>query len=415
MKKYFTLYSTTHFLYSKDKGCLYNTLNGNVISLDKRQKDLLVFSENGNKINELSKDELDFYDNLEKNLLGTYGDKTVTIEPTFWGENSFFSKVSGNKRNFEVLQIELTGECNYNCVFCDKNSDLIYRKTGCKRWKTNCNDKKLNIKEWKKYIGEAFKLGCKKIQIFGGEPLLQWDLLKEIINISYNIGIEKIEVYTNGSLLNKDKLLFISEQKIKLIIQISNIDNNKEILGIDIDMDYEKIINLLKIYNIEFEILVLISKYNEQYVNEYIKKIKMLQCKYKIDFIYPFPENKHFSKQYMNLVLDYRKKLIKVNPINFGLVMLKNPCYSRIIAISQYGIVYPCIMSRFMAYGKLNGENCIVDILNYKYEDLKELNKSRMYSCKECVFRFACVNCSAIEISASNGLYSCKNCSLIEE
>lgn len=108
MKKYFTLYPTTHFLYSKTRGCLYNTLNGEIISLNQQQKNLLVLSENGNDLKELNQDELDFYTELENKMLGSYGDKPVVIEPTFWGENLFFNKVSGNKRNFEVLQIALS-------------------------------------------------------------------------------------------------------------------------------------------------------------------------------------------------------------------------------------------------------------------------------------------------------------------
>lgn len=85
MKKYFTLYPTTHFLYSKTRGCLYNTLNGEIISLNQQQKNLLVLSENGNDLKELNQDELDFYTELENKMLGSYGDKPVVIEPTFWG------------------------------------------------------------------------------------------------------------------------------------------------------------------------------------------------------------------------------------------------------------------------------------------------------------------------------------------
>ena len=415
MKKYFTLYPTTHFLYSKTRGCLYNTLNGEIISLNQQQKKLLVLSENGNDLKELNQDELDFYTELENKMLGSYGDKPVVIEPTFLGENLFFNKVSGNKRNFEVLQIALSSECNFNCVFCDKFSNLVYRKTGCKRWTSNGTNERMTDKGWEKYIKEAFQLGCKKIQFFGGEPLLQWNLLKRLISISFDIGIQEIEIYTNGSLLSKEKLNFIKKRKIKLIVQISNMKNNKGILGIAQNIDYERILKLLTDTHVVFEILFIVSKYNEEKIEKYIEIIRDYQCRYRLDFINPFPENIHYSKKYAKFVFDYKRKLIKMNPVNIGILMLKNPCYSKAICISEERVVYPCVMSRLTSYGKLNEKNHLTEILNEKYEELVNLNKGKMQSCKQCVYRWGCISCSAIEISASNGIHSCKNCSLIQE
>src|SRR5699024_6867304 len=147
----------------------------------------------------------------------------------------------------------------------------------------------------------------KKIQFFGGEPLLQWNLLKRLISISFDIGIQEIEIYTNGSLLSKEKLNFIKKRKIKLIVQISNMKNNKEILGIAQNIDYERILKLLTDKHVVFEILFIVSKYNEEKIEKYIEIIRDYQCKYRLDFINPFPENIHYSKKYAKFVFDYKR------------------------------------------------------------------------------------------------------------
>ncbi len=413
-RDYFTLYSTTYFLHSENEGCLYNTLNGDIIALDKKQKDLLVFSESGNRIKRLNETELKFYDDLQNRMLGCYGNRFVSIEPTFWGDNYLFNKISGDKRNFEILQIGLETDCNYNCVFCDKDLNQVFRKTGCKRWKSNVNTKKLEVLEWNKYIREAFQLGCNKIQIFGGEPFLQWKLLKKIVCICNNVGIKELEIYTNGSFLTESILTFLSKSKVRLIIQISNLEKNKEILGTKKDINYRKILNKLNEFNIMFEILFIVSKYNEKYIKNYIQEMKKYNFQYRLDFIYPFPINEHYSTKYKDYLLDYKRKLIRVNPLSIGDLMLKNTCYSKIICISNEGVVYPCIMSRFVNYGVLDGKNALTDILNDKYEELRNLNKSKINFCRNCVYRLGCVNCSAIEIAASRNLYGCKNCTLIQ-
>lgn len=414
MNKYFTLYPTTKFTYSNEEGCLYNTLNGNVIALSKEQKDLLIMSENGNRVDQLDSGKLKFYDSLEHAMLGAYGEHPIAVESTFWGENGFFDQAVGKKRSFEILQIELTGDCNFNCIFCEKESDLVFRKTGCKRWGSAEKENNLSFDEWSKYIKEASYLGCKKVQLFGGEPLLDWARLKKLLLIINDIGIEDIEIYTNASLLDDDNMCFFKERNIKLKVQISNVTNNHQILGISKDLDYQEILDTLQNHDIRYEVLLLISKYNEEFFEEYIKMFQEIGCKYQIDFIHPYPHNSHYSEKYKGFVLDYKKKLVKVNPMNLGVLQLKNPCYSKMVAISVTGEVYPCIMSRFLSYGKLDGDNSLTDVLNEEYDLLKNLTKSKMHSCKECVYRYACLDCSAIEISASKGLFSCKNCSLIE-
>ena len=69
-----------------------------------------------------------------------------------------------------------------------------------------------------------------------------------------------------------------------------------------------------------------------------------------------------------------------MNPVNIGILMLKNPCYSKVICISEERVVYPCVMSRLTSYGKLNEKNHLTEILNEKYDRMVEKTR-RVRTC----------------------------------
>ena len=50
-------------------------------------------------------------------------------------------------------------------------------------------------------------------------------------------------------------------------------------------------------------ILTYLKNYNEEKIEKYIEIIRDYQCKYRLDFINPFPENIHYSKNMLSLFL----------------------------------------------------------------------------------------------------------------
>lgn len=417
MKKFFGLYSTTLFENSSNAGCLYNTLNGDVVSLCKEQKDLLLMAQGEYSLDQFTDEELLFFTELERNMLGHFTNSPLIIEPSFWGDNIFTKRLMDKKKNLETLQIQLTSICNLNCIFCDEKSNQVFRETGCKRWSDASEQNTLSPALWLKYISEAVKLGCQKIQFFGGEPLLEWSTLHQLIDYCIEEHAEKIshiEVFTNGSLLNQTMLDYFKQKHIKLIIQVTTLSSNRTLLGTKTDFNYSRLFEALHAQEINFDILLLVTKYNEKDIADITNLFQELDYTYQIRYIYPYPENTHFSPAFKTKIIDYRRKIIKTTPINIGKLMFNNPCYSRILAITNHGDVYPCIMSRFVSYGKLNGTNSLTELMTEKYVELKSLSKEKMISCQNCEFKYACVSCTALEISASKNMFSCRNCNLIQ-
>lgn len=356
--------------------------------------------------------EIKFLDNLEKNNIGFYEDNIVSIENSFFGNNKYFEKLIGEKRRIEIAQIELTNKCNFNCEFCDGNSKVVYRRTGCKRWNDDCDE--LSIKEWEDIIEQLYLLGCSKIEFLGGEPLLQWEKFSKLVTIAYEKGIKDIVLYTNGVLINDVSADFIKKYNVKCIIQVVKLNYNKEILGIVDDYNYTELFDKLARLNLKFEILLLIMKDNEIYVEDYIKIFKKMSIMYRIDFIYPYPNNIYFSSKYEKLIVDYKRHIIRCTPVTLGILLVKNPCYHNRIAFSSTGKVYPCILSRKETYGDYRKERNIFSFIEKDFEKYKNLNKDKYDSCGSCVYRYSCFTCSAIDVSCSNDGLKCSNCSLVE-
>lgn len=90
------------------------------------------------------------------------------------------------KENPEILTVELTRECNNNCLFC-------YQKSKGKE--------KHDIGRIKEKIVELRKQGIKYIEFSGGEPTLS-SYLPDLIMLAKNEKYENISLLTNGRRLS---------------------------------------------------------------------------------------------------------------------------------------------------------------------------------------------------------------------
>jgi organic radical activating enzyme len=103
-----------------------------------------------------------------------------------------------------TMSVALSEQCNLNCTYC--NVDKLSKKR---------ISSKLFLDEfWKKRAelpNEKFQ-----IDLYGGEPLLQWDLVKEIIDATQEEKNLQYFMPTNGLLLNDERVDYLNEHNVKV-------------------------------------------------------------------------------------------------------------------------------------------------------------------------------------------------------
>ncbi|MDR1240678.1 MAG: radical SAM protein [Oscillospiraceae bacterium] len=415
MKKYFRLHPYVKVIDGIKECALYNLFKGEVFSISKDEYRMLNDCENSIPLDEIENIDYKFISDLKDNGLGLDYETKMFVNKNIYGlpqvVNDVFKRVFLNK-----LFIEITNECNFNCEFC-KNDNILFRKTGCKKWPSY--NEKLSIEEWSEIISEAKNLGCKNFVIMGGEPFLKFKKLKEIVSliIHFNNNDDiKIIVFTNGFLLDDEKILnYIKHNNITLCIQILA----------DNDLTYEKIsgnacvfskvvfpTDKLKKTAVKYDLVILVSKFNENQIENIFKKFK--DSNKKLEFIYPI-KNKFYSEKYINLIYNRTKNFIKPSLPSFDRFSKYNNCYKNSIAISCDGLMYPCIMSRKLYLGNIRKVKLCEALI--KSEDLgySALCKDKIEGCKLCHKRYGCFDCRALEMSATNNLLGMEFCNLLHE
>lgn len=197
-----------------DEKYLYNTRNGGIIQIEEEDfnnpESIKYMQDNGYYVN-------DDFDEV----------------------SSVICKVNENlKECLDSLEFTLllTEECNYDCIYCyqeHKPLSLSYE---------NAN---IFISEVKEMLYER-KYETIKINYFGGEPLLNYELLKhidnEVKNICIDLDIKYVKcIATNGSLLTKRIVEEIAFDSIQITIE--GMKENHEVLRYSSKYDFDHIIN----------------------------------------------------------------------------------------------------------------------------------------------------------------------------
>jgi MoaA/NifB/PqqE/SkfB family radical SAM enzyme len=103
----------------------------------------------------------------------------------------------------EFLWIELTAQCNLECIHCYCNSSP--RAT---------TPSSLSLLQRKLLIDSAAKLGCRQIQFIGGEPTLSKDLVS-LVGHAHSRDVA-VEVFTNATHISADFLQCLSKHKVSV-------------------------------------------------------------------------------------------------------------------------------------------------------------------------------------------------------
>lgn len=337
--------------------------------------------------------------------LGDFYPKNVHVEKIRTMNPSFLKNARFRKFQLSRMGIELTGECNFSCKFCT-GENHVYRSCGCKRWN---DEKKMKYDDYVKLINSAQKLGLRRIDFIGGEPLLCWDILKELI-IKFCSHIQMF-IFTNGYLLDQEKIHFLSQSGVGLVIQyLGNCqkiyDDTMENRNIDHNVLMENLKNL-KESRCNYSINLIVNLFNENYIEQIEKDTEDVKR------MYIFPTNKYSSEKFHDEMMGFSARKIQVDLNTYQSREYFNNCLYGNLFVACDGNIYPCSMLR-EKMGNYYDDELWEIFADGRHNKFWNASKNTIETCCECEKRLICFDCRALDSYASGKLNGIKFCDKVE-
>ena len=302
--------------------------------------------------------------------------------------------------NLKFAWLELTQSCNYNCLHCYEGD-------------VHCSSKnELTLLDWKRVLNQLWEAGCKKIQFTGGEPCLS-PYLKDLLNYASKIGFEDITVFTNASLLNDELINVFYNSNVRVRFSLYGHCREVHDAITQHNGSFDKTIaNVKKMIDRKIDLYpsVIILKENELYIKEIKDFIESLGLEYKgYDVIRPACYGNQSTHMPTIPEVVYSKHQLyahfKASKEHFDRALSQNTCWYGKIAIDSFGNVFPCVFQRTMSYGNISTHS-IKDILfSPELSQGWSCDFSKVESCKDCEFRFACKDCRPLAMVATNNKF----------
>lgn len=412
MKKYFRLYPYCHLEIGETNSCLYDISSGKMIRVNRENAELLRQCQENVPIESINMD-LGILDELIKMNLGTYYANPQFIEP-FFETNDTKNRIFGKNNILRQMFILTSTDCNMNCKHCNTDS-TVFRKTGCKIWPKSINLNALTQSHWRKILEAFYNLHGEELTFIGGEPFLEFDFIKNIVEIAQEVGISKFSIFTNGSIINDTILNFLMENKIKVYIQIFEVDENKFKAFTNSDIPSIQIIDNIKKLNnhhLNLQLRILITRDNDNNVKKIVNTLqKETNVKdIKIEFLYPKPDNSYYSKKYIPLMYDKKREFSHVNVQKMQFLHQYNPSFFGQITIRRDGKVVPHPMLLTRVIGDLQQDDLFTIINTEEYQEYSTLNKEKISKCSTCAYKYNCMDDRVIENFATGDLYGMEYC-----
>lgn len=293
------------------------------------------------------------------------------------------TEIINTERPLRLAWIELTNRCNQHCIHCYNSHNDIPPQD-------------MSIKDFKHVIDELAKQSVSSVILIGGEPFLlpEKDLFAMLAYASKNL--KSFELFTNGTLCSVEHLRQIKESYPNCRFALS--------LHSFIPTEHERVTGVARSYE---KTRATISALRElqipfRCVGTRIEGIDAgepvdLGCTYHCDDIRISGRASFalFSKQSLEKRL-VTEKSFQFSDLNKALNdVYLNSCFAVYIYVSADLNVYPCVMERRLKHGCLR-DHSLSDVLKPR---LRNFSKDDVEDCKECEFRYLCVDCRPDSVS----------------
>jgi MoaA/NifB/PqqE/SkfB family radical SAM enzyme len=266
----------------------------------------------------------------------------------------------------ENLMVELTHDCNNNCLYC-------YQKSGSKN--------KLDVDRLGKKMIECRQAGTRYIEFSGGEPTLS-PYLPELIKLAKREKYENISLLTNGRRVSYEnyfmKLIDFGLKTIIFAVPGHTADLYKKITQTDKE-GFNQLVEALKTAKeeknkIEVGIVTVINEYNYRYLPEIVGWISGIKPSF-VTLSYPIPLGKKLDQKNIptyEKVYPFIKKALDR--------------YGKKVKICIEGIPY-CQLHRYEKYilNEMYRKDCLISNPDGRISNRLETMKLLSTKTKKCI------------------------------
>ncbi len=371
--KHYKLNGEIYVVRGAAKYCIYDIGHNKLFSVDKQVADTIEHAVLGCEC------ELNpaIVSTLLANDIIVPSDEPMAAMPTIT------DMFKGMKRDIEFAWIEVTNVCNLRCRHCYNETDRVCHKA-------------MSLDEFKHVCDELVDYGITEIQLIGGEPFtIPEKTLFSMLSYAHD-RFKSIELFFNGTMVSREQLEWMKNNvpKIRIALSLHSFIEEEQDKLTQVPGSYKKITETLK------NLKELGMTY--RYVGVYTSMIKVGEesnfgVPYKRDYIRLAGRGSlcHYDCKLLKERLktresftfkDLRKTVLEIWAFN---------CFSKYFYIGSNLEVYPCVMERRFSHGNLKGKKLseIVDqsLLNFSKENVK--------GCRDCEYRFACLDCRPDSLS----------------
>lgn len=308
------------------------------------------------------------------------------------------------------ITLVLTHQCNLRCTYCyEKHKDDLTMPLELAK---QIVDKELNADDG---IAEA------EIDLFGGEPLLEFETIKQLIEYTKTKKYPKDYIFfitTNGILLDEERKAWLAANTQYLQMGLS-LDGTREMHNLNRCNSFDKIDLefFRRVYPDQLVKMTISDKTLPKLAEGVIfchEKGFDVSCNLAYGIDWSSAENKAtFEEQLMRLMQYYIANpqikpcaMLDINRIkSMSYLSDKNVRYCgagyAMRAYDYDGKFYPCQHFLPLSIGKDMAENSLnIDFSSYELED-SELTRE----CRECVIRNVCPTCYGENYSSTGNIH----------
>jgi len=395
--KYFRLFEESILVSGNPLSAIYNLLNGNIYDIDQNEYNTLTLLESGLSIYDIQKNDLmfnikDFLNKLVQADLGFYSKQYVYIDKniasTKWVDGVYLS----SPLFLHTAYIILTSECHQDCLSCHEGVIKGKNCIGCFKEKTP--DHMLKLEEYKTLLPLLKELGVKNIFFTGGDITINFERNLEIIKLAHSLGFDNLYCFLGGNRkIPKEIINSLNKHHVHKMYQIE--------VDIDFDPSNNKLFNSIIEDNNSTVIFLTVGYMDTVKFKPIIDKVSSLinLSNVYIDFLV----HKDNITTDVGLLIN---QIQKPSFLSYAHLYENNGCMSNRITIFNDGRISFC--PRLKPIGTI--ENIYSGLVKDLTTPYWKLTHEKIEKCKNCRFRYSCIDCRFIETCISGSLEKTSTC-----